>query len=42
MNDLTLIQFLAALPILFFGAAGLGALIWLIRRIRDDKGNNIF
>lgn len=42
MNDLTLIQFLAALPFLFFGVCGAGLLAWIIRHILDDKGNNIF
>ena len=42
MNDITLVQLLAALPLLCFGAVGLGGLIWFIRRIGSDKGNNLF
>ena len=42
MNDITLMQLLAALPLLCFGAAGLGGLVWLIRRIWSNKGNNLF
>ena len=42
MNDITLIQCLLALPLLCFGAVGLGGLVWLIRRIWGDKSNNLF
>ena len=42
MNDITLVQLLAALPLLCFGAVGLGGLIWFLRRIGSDKGNNLF
>jgi len=39
MNDITLAQCLLALPLMCFGAVGLGSLVWLIRRIRGDKSN---
>jgi len=42
MNDIALVQLLAALPLLCFGAVGLGGLVWLIRRTWEDKGNNLF
>ena len=41
MNDITLMQFLAALPILFFAAVAVGWLACMIERV-GKRGGKLF
>jgi len=38
MSDITLVQFLMALPILFFGVVVLGLVVSMVRRWFGDRG----
>jgi hypothetical protein len=40
MNDLTLFGFLLGLPVIFLGLAFIGAIVWLVGKVR--KTSEIF